>query len=651
MLTKNVYFGLVVLVGVFLTFMAVAPVQVQAEELCCCQTFFGTESCGLTNWPVGQMEAEVCLPGYVWTGGPVDQCPVEVLPDTNQSPALYFQPNVELPGVFEGKQPVDGNLLGRYLRAFYVYFIWIVGILATVMIMFAGIRWITAAGNSSQIESAKSTMNGALIGLVLALSSFVILRTINPALVSIENLSIFKVPTVRIQENTESSEKGTPAAGRVTTTIDLSKKANVTTYDELIQTVAQEQGIDPYFVKAIMMIESSGNPDAFSPAGACGLMQLLPSNTGNVCLRGAANAEANIRAGVSLLKQLFRTTCPSRARTKSGDYVACTPSKTNCTSNEAYVAAAYNGGLGSNCSSSSCPGKTWWECQENPGFAETRDYVPAVLGMKEIVRKWGFASGGDEIAHQIETDCSDGIDNDQNGETDCDDANCADTDACVPASSEICTDGEDNDGDGQVDCADTDCADDPSCLSGPTEEIVCTEDFEGNFPTSTPACAWDIRYNYTGYTWDDDMCRPSSGQGSGWVAGARFNRDGYSACTDSYPNNLVAWMVAGPFDFSDASSAEVVFDWWLRSEARQYDYLYVGYSLTGHGFSSVDSFKQSGDFGDTWHRDEVLEIPSAAGKPQVWVGFEFLTDGTNSPNVRPNGAFIDNIRIKKTVGS
>jgi hypothetical protein len=53
------------------------------------------------------------------------------------------------------------------------------------MVMYAGIQWITAAGNSSKIENAKSTMNGAFIGLVLALSSYVILNTINPELVTL----------------------------------------------------------------------------------------------------------------------------------------------------------------------------------------------------------------------------------------------------------------------------------------------------------------------------------------------------------------------------------------------------------------------------------------------------------------------------------
>ncbi|MGM0558753.1 MAG: hypothetical protein ACQEVA_20370, partial [Myxococcota bacterium] len=63
-----------------------------------------------------------------------------------------------------------------------------------------------------------------------------------------------------------------------------------------------------------------------------------------------------------------------------------------------------------------------------------------------------------------ESDCTDGIDNDQNGYTDCDDSSC-DTDPACSGGSEICDNGTDDDGDGFVDCDDFDCDDDPACAS------------------------------------------------------------------------------------------------------------------------------------------------------------------------------------------
>ncbi len=300
---------------------------------------------------------------------------------------LYFTPNVPIPGLFEGSVRVDSTLLSRYVRAVYVYFVWIVGILATVMVMYGGIQWITAAGNSSKIENAKSTMNGAFIAVVLTLTSFLLLRLINPAFVRMTDLSILSVPTILLSERSESSLKGAPA---VSIPRDLSNVRNVANWDDLIKTISAEVGIsDPYYVKAIMMIESGGNPDAYSKKGACGLMQVLPENSGNVCLRGMANAEANLRAGINYIKFLFANTCPQRARYKSGEWTVCTPSQTSCVSNWHYVIAAYNGGPGSNCSSRDCRGQTWWECEKNVDFGATRDYVPAVETMYPIVRGWG----------------------------------------------------------------------------------------------------------------------------------------------------------------------------------------------------------------------------------------------------------------------
>jgi hypothetical protein len=60
--------------------------------------------------------------------------------------------------------------------------------------------------------------------------------------------------------------------------------------------------------------------------------------------------------------------------------------------------------------------------------------------------------------------CGDGVDNDSDGLTDCDDSDCAADPACACSPSpEDCVDGIDNDCDGLVDCDDTDCAGDAAC--------------------------------------------------------------------------------------------------------------------------------------------------------------------------------------------
>ncbi len=46
----------------------------------------------------------------------------------------------------------------------------------------------------------------------------------------------------------------------------------------LIQQAAGQHGLDPRLVAAVITIESAGNPQAFSPQGAVGLMQIMPSD-------------------------------------------------------------------------------------------------------------------------------------------------------------------------------------------------------------------------------------------------------------------------------------------------------------------------------------------------------------------------------------
>ncbi len=93
-----------------------------------------------------------------------------------------FTPEVPLPGLFEGSQTADDTLLSRYIRAIYVYFIWVVGIIATVMVIYGGIRWVGAAGNPGRIKEARDIIDNAVIGVIIALTSVVLLNIINPKL-------------------------------------------------------------------------------------------------------------------------------------------------------------------------------------------------------------------------------------------------------------------------------------------------------------------------------------------------------------------------------------------------------------------------------------------------------------------------------------
>ncbi|MGM0558097.1 MAG: thrombospondin type 3 repeat-containing protein [Myxococcota bacterium] len=85
---------------------------------------------------------------------------------------------------------------------------------------------------------------------------------------------------------------------------------------------------------------------------------------------------------------------------------------------------------------------------------------------------------GTSVCSGLGEDCVNNRDDDGDGALDCDDSDCANTAACSPGA-ENCVDGEDNDGDGDVDCDDSDCAKTAVCTSR-AEDCDDGEDNDGD---------------------------------------------------------------------------------------------------------------------------------------------------------------------------
>lgn len=77
------------------------------------------------------------------------------------------------------------NNLPEFLKINYNMALTVAGILAVIMIIVAGVQWVTSGGNSEMITGAKKRIGGALTGLLIAYLSYAILNTINPALVNL----------------------------------------------------------------------------------------------------------------------------------------------------------------------------------------------------------------------------------------------------------------------------------------------------------------------------------------------------------------------------------------------------------------------------------------------------------------------------------
>ncbi len=125
-----------------------------------------------------------------------------------------YVPLVQIPGV-------DTSNFLNYLRDIYNFLISIVGILAMAALVYGGFRYLTSVGNPAAVEDAKDIINSAVIGLVLALSSWLILNEINPDILVLKKPGQIGAPQgkygynptsfVKCFSNVDDPGYGTPA--------------------------------------------------------------------------------------------------------------------------------------------------------------------------------------------------------------------------------------------------------------------------------------------------------------------------------------------------------------------------------------------------------------------------------------------------------
>lgn len=125
-----------------------------------------------------------------------------------------------------------------------------------------------------------------------------------------------------------------------------SNSGNRNAYDAYILASASRHGVDPALMKAMMHSESAFNPNARSPVGAQGLMQLMPATARRFKVNNAWNPSENIEG--------------------SAKYIAWLMKRFN--NNVEYAVAGYNAGEGN-----------VDKYNGIPPFKETRNYVKSVM--------------------------------------------------------------------------------------------------------------------------------------------------------------------------------------------------------------------------------------------------------------------------------
>jgi hypothetical protein len=128
---------------------------------------FTKEQCTKHNGEFAKEQPEECLNGSHYC-----------YPDASHAIKATLQVKI-------GGLSVVGDM-GEYIEKVYVWLVGTATLIAIVWIMIGGFQWAFAAVSAEQINSAKKRMMNGVIGLVLLLSTYLILFTVNPQLLKME---------------------------------------------------------------------------------------------------------------------------------------------------------------------------------------------------------------------------------------------------------------------------------------------------------------------------------------------------------------------------------------------------------------------------------------------------------------------------------
>lgn len=108
----------------------------------------------------------------------------------------------DIPGLADVTEPAE------YLTGMVKVLIGFITALSVLVMVYAGVEHVAGAAKESSRSAAKEKMQGALLGLIIALISYIILSTINPDLLSLD-LTISDIPAAGSGGSSWPAECGT----------------------------------------------------------------------------------------------------------------------------------------------------------------------------------------------------------------------------------------------------------------------------------------------------------------------------------------------------------------------------------------------------------------------------------------------------------
>lgn len=218
----------------------------------------------------------------------------------------------------------------EYVKMIFLFGLGIVGVVALFSIVWGGIRYLTSGGSETGKTEGKRWIIGALSGVVLLFSSYLILNTINPELVSLKNPSLDAITIEDLPENPRAlspyTPGGTPLPSSPIPGGQLPANLAALKANELSQILSYQYGGDPSTGRTDcsgaaerLRIEVGGHDPGRSTqamlneAHASGNFSMDPNNLqpGDIIIR-TAKVESGMHAGTYIGNGLVWNSIPNK---------------------------------------------------------------------------------------------------------------------------------------------------------------------------------------------------------------------------------------------------------------------------------------------------------------------------------------------------
>jgi soluble lytic murein transglycosylase-like protein len=113
--------------------------------------------------------------------------------------------------------------------------------------------------------------------------------------IDIDKKSFVDVPAEEIEGYSNDPDRAAPAA----------EAPSGKSTGQIVREAGEKHGVDSDFISSVIKQESAGNVRAVSPAGARGLMQLMPGTASQLGVQDSFSPEQNVYGGTRYLRELL----------------------------------------------------------------------------------------------------------------------------------------------------------------------------------------------------------------------------------------------------------------------------------------------------------------------------------------------------------